>query len=161
MADKIEEVLEAHESTPKSSEVRETDWEAAAVRLKAEARKWEARAKENKGASDELQKLKESQMSEVDKARAEAEAARKEADDLKVERDRAHWVSKVAKASGVPADVLSSVSAASEDDLAEKAETMKSYFVTETVPVVGGDGNHPAKVASEKQEFARVLFGQN
>ncbi|MEV0445851.1 hypothetical protein AB0I84_12890 [Streptomyces spectabilis] len=40
---------------------------------KTEARKWEARAKENKGAADELAKLKAAQMSEQEKAVAAAE----------------------------------------------------------------------------------------
>ncbi len=44
----------------------EPDW-------KAEARKWEQRAKDNKGAADELEKLKASQMSEQERAVAEAE----------------------------------------------------------------------------------------
>lgn len=45
-----------------------TDW-------KAEARKWETRAKENKGAVDELATLKASQMTEQEKAVAAAEKA--------------------------------------------------------------------------------------
>jgi hypothetical protein len=44
----------------------ETDW-------KAEARKWEKRAKENNTAATELQQLREAQMSEQEKAVAEAE----------------------------------------------------------------------------------------
>ncbi|MCX5197220.1 hypothetical protein OOK31_25535 [Streptomyces sp. NBC_00249] len=43
-----------------------TDW-------KAEARKWEARAKENKGATDELTKLREQAMTDQEKAVAAAE----------------------------------------------------------------------------------------
>ena len=39
-------------------ETKPTDW-------KAEARKWESRAKENSAAAAELQKLKESQMTEL------------------------------------------------------------------------------------------------
>ncbi|MER5213696.1 hypothetical protein ABT063_24770 [Streptomyces sp. NPDC002838] len=44
----------------------EPDW-------KAEARKWEQRAKDNKGAVDELEKLKAAQMTEQEKAVAAAE----------------------------------------------------------------------------------------
>lgn len=53
--------------TPGSSEGGEgPDW-------KTEARKWEARAKENKTAADELEKLKAAQMSEQEKTVAAAE----------------------------------------------------------------------------------------
>lgn len=55
-------------------------------KLKAEARKWEQRAKENKAAADELAKLKQSQMSEAERVTArlaeleqEAQTARSEA----------------------------------------------------------------------------------
>lgn len=44
----------------------ETDW-------KAEARKWEQRAKENKQAAAELEKQREASMTEAEKAVAEAE----------------------------------------------------------------------------------------
>lgn len=47
------------------AEGTETDW-------KAQARKWEKRAKENSAAADELVKLKESQMIELERAQARA-----------------------------------------------------------------------------------------
>lgn len=50
------------------------DWEAKYREAIEHSRKWEARAKENKTAADELTKLKHSQMSEQEKAVAEAEA---------------------------------------------------------------------------------------
>lgn len=51
---------------PPAPEPPETDW-------KAEARKWEKRAKENSTAVTELEQLKASQMTEQEKAVAEAE----------------------------------------------------------------------------------------
>lgn len=59
-------------------QVEETDW-------KAEARKWEQRAKENKGAAEELAQIKDAQKSEAERAadalaqaQADAESARAE-----------------------------------------------------------------------------------
>lgn len=130
-----------------------TDWQA-------EARKWEGRAKENKSAAAELKKLRESQMSELEKAQEEAAAARREAEELKAEKDRSEWVRDIAKSTGVPADVLRSLAATSKEDLAERAESIKEHFARETVPVVIGDGKRPDKTTSEKQEFARELFGR-
>lgn len=53
---------------PSGASGDETDW-------KALARQWEKRAKENKGAIDELAKLREQNMSEQEKAVAAAEKA--------------------------------------------------------------------------------------
>lgn len=53
----------AGEQEPKSDD---TDW-------KAEARKWEQRAKENKQAAAELEKQRKASMTEADRAVAEAE----------------------------------------------------------------------------------------
>src|SRR5699024_919133 len=53
-------------------EVDVTDW-------KAEARKWEQRAKENKNAADELASIREAQKSDVERAAEALEAAKAEA----------------------------------------------------------------------------------
>lgn len=53
---------------PEAPKAEETDW-------KAMARKWEKLAKENSKATEELDKLKKSQMTEQEKAVAEAKAA--------------------------------------------------------------------------------------
>lgn len=50
----------------------DTDWKAEAERLKAQARKWEDRAKANHAAVKERDQLKAAQMTEVEKATAEA-----------------------------------------------------------------------------------------
>lgn len=53
-------------AAPAPAAGEETDW-------KAEARKWETRAKENKSASDELAKLREQAMTDQEKAVSAAE----------------------------------------------------------------------------------------
>lgn len=52
---------------PAAPPAQETDW-------KAEARKWEQRAKANSGAVEELDKVKKASMSEAEKAIAKAKA---------------------------------------------------------------------------------------
>jgi hypothetical protein len=59
-------------------EEKTTDWQA-------EARKWEARAKENKAAQAELDRIKASQMSETEKITAAAKAAETERDEARRE----------------------------------------------------------------------------
>lgn len=77
----------------------ETDW-------KAEARKWEGRAKENKAAADELEKLREAQKSDEEK-RAEREAERdKELAAYKLRDQVATWSAEIADGSHIPASAL-------------------------------------------------------
>lgn len=51
-----------------------TDWKAEAEKIKAEARKWEDRAKANSTAAKELEQLRQSAMTDQEKAVAEAKA---------------------------------------------------------------------------------------
>lgn len=78
---------------------QETDW-------KAESRKWEARAKDNKEAADELAKLRESQKSEEEK-RAEREAEKdRELAAYKLRDQVTAWSTEIAKDSHIPASAL-------------------------------------------------------
>ena len=68
---------EANTNTDQSQDTAEphgeqqpTDWEAKYREVVSHSREWEKRAKDNKAAADELQQLKESQMSEQQKAEA-------------------------------------------------------------------------------------------
>lgn len=76
-----------------------TDW-------KAEARKWEQRAKENKAAADELEALKAAQMTEAEKAAAHLAQVESELDALKAEAQRQADAAEVAKATGAPSALL-------------------------------------------------------
>lgn len=96
----------------------ETDW-------KALARKWEERAKANKEAAEELEKLKEAQMSEQEKAakhtkELEAKLAKYEAD-----RQQHEWCVQVAKKTGVPADLLRG---STLDEVQAHADSIKQYL---------------------------------
>lgn len=76
-----------------------TDW-------KAEARKWEQRAKENKAAADELAALKAEQMTEAEKAAAHLAEVEGELAALRAETQRQADAAEVAKATGTPAALL-------------------------------------------------------
>lgn len=94
------EATEEVEATEPQGEEQETDW-------KAEARKWEKYAKQNKEAAAELERIKQERMSESEKLQARAEKAERELAALSAERDRAQAAQEVSKASGVPAELLS------------------------------------------------------
>ena len=91
----------------------ETDW-------KAEARKWESRAKENKGAADKLAEIEEANKTEAERqadrlAQLQAENARLQADALRAQ---------VAAAKGVPADLLAGTT---EDELNAAADRLLAF----------------------------------
>lgn len=52
-----------------------TDWQAKYEAMRAHSREWEKKAKENQGAADELEKLREAQATEQEKATNRAEKA--------------------------------------------------------------------------------------
>lgn len=137
--------------TPQPAQAPEIDW-------KAEARKWESRAKENTDAlaskEAELRKLAEShdgltsKVSELEASIAEAEKAKKFAETL----------SEVANAAGVPADVLRG---STREELEAHAETLKS-LIKPAGPIVPTAGDSPASnSADQEREFVRELFGRN
>lgn len=151
------------EQTEPNGETGQTvDWEAKYNELKKHSREWEKLAKQRKGAADELAALKESQMSESEKLQKQLADATARADALQAEKDRTEWVNEVSKSTGVPADVLSLISASDRDDLMSKAEGLKDRFSTPntaTVPVVLGDGKHAdiKETGSAKDDFSRFM----
>lgn len=93
------EVNEVEESPQGETETGGTDW-------KAEARKWERLAKKAHSAEVELEQLKQSQMTEQEKANARAEAAEQELAKLKAEKERIDAASKISGDTGIPLELL-------------------------------------------------------
>lgn len=131
-----------------------TDW-------KAEARKWEKRAKENSGAADELAKLKESQMTELEKANAEAEKAKAEADALKAEKAKSDAAIKASAETGVPVDLL--MFCADADTVESFAKALGEYVgKTQGVRVGSSVGKsriiHPDTTKASSGDIFAALF---
>ncbi|GAB3292991.1 hypothetical protein [Pseudoclavibacter terrae] len=66
---------------PKDAPAQDTDW-------KAEARKWESRAKENSDAATKLAEIEDANKTEMQRATERAEAAERERDATKAEAER-------------------------------------------------------------------------
>ena len=96
----------------------ETDW-------KALARKWEERAKANKEAAEELEKLKEAQMSEQEKAAKHTKELEAKLAKYEAERPQHEWCVQVAKKTGVPADLLRG---STLDEVQAHADSIKQYL---------------------------------
>lgn len=94
--DEKQEVQAEEVEQPQGSD---TDW-------KAEARKWEKRAKESASAAKELEALKAERMSESERLQARAEKAEAELSKLTAEREVAEAATEVSKKTEVPRELL-------------------------------------------------------
>lgn len=126
-----------------------TDW-------KALSRKWEARAKENKAAVEELGTLKpqlETLQAERDEFAAKVTA-------FETQQERQKTAAEVAEAAGVPVEALRGET---REDLEAHAKVVKDLLnITRPGPVVGAQGKQGrVNVTDPKREAARQLFGTN
>ena len=132
MADEelTKETQEVDETPHGESEATETDW-------KAEARKWERYAKKAQAAEAELEKLKQSQMTEQEREKARADAAEAELAALKAENERREAAKRIAEESDVPIDLL--LFCSDEESMSEFAKTYgKTAHVSAAPSALGG-----------------------
>lgn len=95
----------------------ETDW-------RAEAKKWESRAKENKTAAERLAQLEESQKSEQQKLMERAEAAERERDEVRTEALRL----RIAHEKGLTPRQAARLRGSSEEELTADADALLEEF---------------------------------
>jgi len=135
-----------------------TDWQAKYEAMRAHSREWEKKAKENQGAADELEKLKESQATEQEKATRRAEKAEAELNELKARAERAETVQAVADKANVPAEVVAMLNGSDADELAKQVERLLKLLPA--YPTRTDDGGGSAKAAFKKtnaDRFAEAL----
>ena len=105
---------EAAQTTTKSAPAEDTtDW-------KAEARKWEARAKENAPAAKRLAEIEEANKTEAERVAERIAAAEARAAELEVKALRAE----VANAKGVPAHLLAG---STQEELEAAADALIAF----------------------------------
>lgn len=119
---------------------KETDW-------KAEARKWEERAKANKGAAERLAEIEEASKTEAQKLAERAEAAERALAEAQAEATRLSVIAKYA----ISADYHEFVVGSTEEELSAKAEKVQKLIEAQgaaAVPArhaaVPGEGSAPA-----------------
>lgn len=126
---------------------------------KAEARKWEARAKKSAAAEAELAELKASQMTEAEKAAAHLAEVEAKLAELEAAQQKAADVAEVAKATGVPAGLLEycadrdAMEAFAVEWQQQKTSAAKSAPSAEQSRINKGDGAQP----SAKDEFVSYM----
>ena len=134
-------------------EESKTDW-------KAEARKWEARAKENKTAAEKLQELEEAKKSELQKAQEAADKAQKQAEEALAEAARL----RIAAKHGIGEDHLDLLTGSSDDELEAKAQKLSALIKSTTeepapkkgawAPFDPEEGKSPSGKQSVADQFA-------
>lgn len=147
------------EVEPQNDVPKETDW-------KAEARKWESRAKDNlsvaKANEDAAKRL-----AEIEESNKTAE--QKQADRLaEIERENAELKSaklraEVANSKGLPVEVIAGPESASPEALEAYADLLISHFKAAESSrfVVPNEGKTPSNSGADEgmREVARGLFG--
>lgn len=134
-----------------------TDW-------KAEARKWEDRAKANKAAADELEALKkeqrekeESAKTDLEKAIAKAEKASSELAEMKAAQQRADLVKKTARDYKVDEDLLTLMVGNTEDEIEANAKALKAKFdALPKYPNVNDKGESSGSSKLTKKEILAI-----
>lgn len=96
---------QATEESAATTEAKQTD-EAKSTDWKAEARKWEARAKENAKAAEELQRIKDSQLTEAERLQKRAEVAEARVLQLESEAELASLALTISEETGAPLKLL-------------------------------------------------------
>lgn len=108
---------------PEAEQVQDkTDW-------KAEARKWEARAKQNSDAAARLAQIEEANKTDLEKAVSRAEAAEKALAEAQAESLRLN----VAARHGISGENLEFLVGSTEEELEAKALKLKS-LITDSKP---------------------------
>lgn len=99
MAEETQIQEPTEQAEPQGEAKPETDW-------KAEARKWEARAKKSAQAEAELEALKQAQMTEQEKEKARADKAEQELAMMRAENQRLADAAEISARDGIPQSLL-------------------------------------------------------
>lgn len=132
-------------------ESKGTDW-------KAEARKWEKRAKENTAAAEELAALKAESMSEAEKLQLRADKAEAELSELKAAAQREAAAKTLSKEHDVPQELL--MYCADEEQMASFAEKYKELNTTNVAPKAKGSRisrGVPNAEQENRDRFAEIM----
>lgn len=112
------------------------------ARIKRESEKFQ-NYEEYKAAHEELEKIKEADKTELQRAAERAEAAEARLAEYETAEQEKAWKQEVSEATGVPADALRG---ATKEELEQHAESIKRCFAKDAAPVVSGDGMQPGTI---------------
>ena len=141
----------------KPEPAQEPDW-------KAEARKWEQRAKENKTAAERLAEIEEAQKTEAQKQAEALETANKELAKYKHREQVANWANEIVndeKFKGIPAAALKGDT---REELEAHAEILRPLITppnpsAQPVPSIGNTPRHSGNIPIGEQIAAAEAAG--
>lgn len=143
-------------------EKREIDWKAEARKHEARAKENLARAKANEEAAKRLAEIEEANKTEAEKTAERLAKLEAENQSYKQREQQATWRAEVAKATGVPADVLRG---STLEEIQAHAETLKPLLTGQAatkdapVPTVGQTPANPGAVPLREQIAAAEKAG--
>lgn len=137
----------------------EIDYEAKYKEAIAHSREWEKRAKDNKAAADELQQLKEAQLSEAEKTAKrikELEAANAA---YEAEKQQNEWKTQVSKETGVPIGLLHG---STLEEMQANGKALADYITEKTKPNVhaSSESNQPPAPSGASGDWLRDQYLQ-
>ena len=156
MAEEANTNTQSQDATEPHGEQQSTDWEAKYREAVSHSRKWEQRAKDNSAAAAELEKLKESSLSESEKTAKRLKELESENAAMKAEKQHAEWAAQVSKDTGVPVELLHGESLEAMSGYA-KALDQWAHPKPKGMPNQGGKPDHPAK-GQETRDFVNRIF---
>lgn len=151
-------IVEAPEGS-EAEQPKEIDWKAEARKHEARAKENAAKAKANETAAQRLAEIEEATKSAEEKANERLAAAEKRASELEARANRAT----VANEHGIPEAILAGPASSSSEDLAAYAESLIAFRGEKGsnglhVPT---EGNSPKPQLNSDSEFAKNLFGSS
>ena len=149
MADSTEASADAGATELDPASQDSTDW-------KAEARKWEDRAKSNRDAAQRVEAL-ETQLAETESALAEAT---EKVTQFEVAQQRSQWVEAAISAAELDPGFASVLRGDTLEALTEHAKALKAVAKPMGTPVPDA-GKTPDTKTTPEREFARDLFRGN
>jgi hypothetical protein len=157
-----EQETETTEEAPKEPHGTEGVTTEDYEKLLANSRKWEKRAKENAKAAEELEKLRRDKMSDLERLQLERDEAVQRATQLMAEREHAEMIKEAEEQTGMSAAALSVISAASLEELVERANVIKESFKQTSLPQIAQEGKRPQTLpqAGSASDWLRAQFNK-
>lgn len=138
-------------SAPETPPAKETDW-------KAEARKWEDRAKANKEAAEKLVAIEEASKTAEEKTAERTAELESKVKQYESEKQIATWQDEVSEATGVPSAFLTASTKEGMEAQAEKAKPLIAQPAqqqnAQTVSTVGNQPERPSASIPIKDQIA-------
>lgn len=147
----------ARDDAHAADSAEEPDWRAKYEEMKRHSRTWEQRAKENQSAREELDQLRESEKTEVERANDRVAAAERELSEARAENLR--W--RIGAEFGLPKDDIDDFLHGDEDAMRRQAEKLAKRHKQETIPEnpYQGRGDHRSTRVAASQ-WADQLLGK-